>query len=107
MFFWILPRKRACALLLEWMLEKTCDIGYKYNPTEWKIVWYWFPLLSLLIVTCHGFKREMHQRTSCEIPAAPCCFCRLTELIGRAWKFLLVRTAVAVWIKLPKLTCVN
>jgi hypothetical protein len=36
MFSWKLFRKRACDVLLEWMLERTCDVHkeYKYNPTE-------------------------------------------------------------------------
>jgi hypothetical protein len=35
-FFWKLPGERACDVLLEWMLERTCDVwkGYKYNPTN-------------------------------------------------------------------------
>ena len=33
-FFWKLPRKGACDVLLMWMLERTCDVwkGYKNNP---------------------------------------------------------------------------
>jgi hypothetical protein len=35
-FFWKLPGERACDVLLEWMLERTCDVrkGYKYNPRD-------------------------------------------------------------------------
>jgi hypothetical protein len=35
-FFWKLLGKRACDVLLDWTLERTCDIwkGYKYNPTD-------------------------------------------------------------------------
>ena len=35
-FFWKQPGKRACDVLLEWMLERTHDVwkGYKYNPRD-------------------------------------------------------------------------
>jgi hypothetical protein len=35
-FFWKLPRERACGVLLEKMLERPHDIwkGYKYNPRD-------------------------------------------------------------------------
>lgn len=36
-FFWKLSGERACDVLLEWMLEKTCDVCKEYNmyhPTE-------------------------------------------------------------------------
>jgi hypothetical protein len=34
-FFWKLPGKEACDVLVEQMLERTRDVwkGYKYNPT--------------------------------------------------------------------------
>lgn len=36
MFLWKLPGERACDVLLEWMLERTCDVWKwdKYNPTD-------------------------------------------------------------------------
>jgi hypothetical protein len=35
-FFWKLPGKGECDVLLEQTLERTCDVGkeYKYNPTD-------------------------------------------------------------------------
>ena len=34
--FWELPGKKACDILLEWMLERTHVVwnGYKYSPTD-------------------------------------------------------------------------
>ena len=54
-FFWKLPGKRACDVLLEQMLERTHDVwkGYKYNPTDsgpccvtliWHATLCWFSL---------------------------------------------------------------
>ena len=42
MFFWKLPGKRACDVLLEQMLERACDAckGYKYNPRDSAQLWY-------------------------------------------------------------------
>jgi len=33
---WKLPEKRAWDVLLEWMLERACDVwkDYNYNPTD-------------------------------------------------------------------------
>ena len=68
MFCWKQPGKRSCDVLLECMLERTCDVqrGYKYNPTDSgrglccigtryhsllvmvfadNALWYWFALL--------------------------------------------------------------
>ena len=35
-FFWKQPRKMTCDVLVEQMLERTCDDlkGYKYDPTD-------------------------------------------------------------------------
>jgi hypothetical protein len=35
-FFWKLPGKGACGVLLKWMLERTFDAWkrYKYNSTD-------------------------------------------------------------------------
>ena len=81
-FFWKLPGKRACDVLLEWTLERThVWKGFKYNPTHsswccgtdlpltlllvffglcwcWSylmMLWLWFVLPSLLIIFCNDF----------------------------------------------------
>jgi hypothetical protein len=78
MFCWKQPGKRSCDVLLECMLERTCDVqrGYKYNPTDSGrgcvalvhvtiLCWLWslltmlygigWPYHSLLVIICHDF----------------------------------------------------
>lgn len=43
-FFWKQPRKRVYDVLLEWMLEKTHDIGKGINISEQRVVCYWFAM---------------------------------------------------------------
>ena len=80
-FFWKLPGKRACGVLLEWMLQRTLDVwkGLKHHLKVDNIValvclgvllvfdglcwcwsslmmlWHWFTLPSSLIIICHDF----------------------------------------------------
>ena len=53
-FFWKLPRERACDVLLEWMLERTHDVWKEYkcnSQTVGDTVWHWFTL-PLFIGLC-------------------------------------------------------
>jgi hypothetical protein len=46
-FFWRQPGKRACDVLLERMLERTCDIREDRNIAQWTVRdagWNWYAL---------------------------------------------------------------
>lgn len=84
-FFWKLPGKRACDVLLERRLERTCDVWkvYKYNPVDsglflpliaglhWSLLTLVFADDSLALVH-FAFFIETHQRPSRDILAASC-----------------------------------
>ena len=90
-FFWKLPGKRACGVLLEQMLERTHDVwkGYKYIPMDsvqcemvlvhLVVVWSAFVMTS---------ERKMHQKSSGGVLTAACCFLGLGQN-GRASQSLL------------------
>ena len=62
-FSWMLSGERACDVLLECTLERTCDVWkeYKYSPIDGMTLWHWFVLLVfvdaslILIFACHDF----------------------------------------------------
>lgn len=68
-FFWRRSGKNTCDVLLEQMLEKTCDVcrGYKYNPADsGSAVWYWYTLpfftghCWVLLTMLHGIGTPYH-----------------------------------------------
>lgn len=53
-FFWKVPWKRACSILLERTLEKIYSVwrGYKNNPTDSGHLWHWFALALFTVLCC-------------------------------------------------------
>jgi hypothetical protein len=109
-FFWKLPGKRACTVLLERTLARTLDVWkwYKYNSTILgDTVWHWFTLplcWSSFVMTS---QREMHQRPKDGVPAASRGLSPLAEPHGFCCIDLPLMILVCEWIELPLLIHVN
>lgn len=96
MFFWKQPRKRACDVLLECMLERTYSI-WKGSTRQWSTLYgIGSPCHSLLVIVCHDFIEKNAPKYFWWCSGG---FFLLLQLglgpSGRAWGFLLHRTAIA------------